>query len=114
VVAERGFTLLEVVVALLVLELAVVGAAGILTLASTTLGRAERLERASALAEGVLDSLTVTPGAVDGEAHYVGGKVLWTVDARGELTLFALGPLGDTLFSVSTVVPPALAPGVSP
>ena len=40
-----GFTLLEVVVALLVLEVSVVGAVGALVLASSTLSKAERLFR---------------------------------------------------------------------
>ena len=59
---RSGFALLEVVVALLVLELAVVGVVGTLVVASSTQVRAESLERAVARAEGILDSLQRAPG----------------------------------------------------
>jgi len=102
---RRGFTLLEVVIALLVLELAVVGGVGMLVLASATLGGAERLERAVALAEGVVDSLRRSASPVDGAVSYGAGEVRWRVGAGGEVTLVALGPVGDTLFDLSTVLP---------
>jgi Tfp pilus assembly protein PilV len=107
---RRGFTLLEVVMALLVLELAVLGAVGILVLASSTLGRAERLERAAALAEGVLDSLAVVSAPTDGRASYGAGDVLWAVNPVGEVVVIALGPTGDTLFEFGSVLPPPSGP----
>lgn len=100
---RRGFTLLEIVIALLVLELAVIGAVGLFVLASATLVRAERIERAAALAEGVLDSLVLERSPVAGEAIHGGGHVRWKVGPEGELSLFALGPAGDTLFDVVTI-----------
>lgn len=105
-----GFTLLEVVIALLVLELAVVGAVGLLVLASATLGRAERLERAAALAEGVLDSLATAAAPTDGRASYGAADVVWGVGAAGEVVVTALGPTGDTLFEVESVLPPPGGP----
>jgi type II secretory pathway pseudopilin PulG len=107
---RAGFTLLEVVVALLVLEIAVVGAVGLLVLASSTLSRAERLERATALAEGVLDSLAAEDAPAGGSASYGAGEVAWTVDAAGEVALIAVGPAGDTLFEIESVLPPRAAP----
>ena len=104
--SSRGFTLLEVVIAVLLLEVSVAGAFGVLALASTTLGRAERLERAAALAEGVLDSLTWAPAPTDGVAAFRGGAVTWSVGAGGEVTLVALGPAGDTLFGVASILLP--------
>ena len=105
-----GFTLLEVVVGLLVLALGVLGAVGILVLASATLGRAERLERAVALAEGVLDSLGAVALPVDGSASYGAGGVFWRLEPEGHVTVVATGPRGDTLFSVESVLAPIGAP----
>ena len=105
-----GFTLIEVVIGLLVLALGVLGAAGILALASATLGRAERLERGVALAEGVLDSLGAVVSPVDGRASYGSGQVLWRLESEGRVTLVATGPSGDTLFSLESVLMPREAP----
>ena len=104
--ASHGFTLLEVVVALLVLALAVLGAVGIVVIASATLGRADRLERAVALAESVLDSLGAVASPADGAASYGPGEVLWRLEAEGGVTLVATGPEGDTLFTVASVLVP--------
>jgi type II secretory pathway pseudopilin PulG len=101
----RGFTLLEVVMALLVLEVAVLGVTGALALASRTLGRAERMERAVALAEGVLDSLDRVAAPVDGAHGYEGGEVLWAIGDSGDVVLSALGPAGDTLFELTARLP---------
>ena len=104
--ATRGFTLLEVVVALLVLEIAVIGAVGTLVLAAATLGRAERLERAAARAEGVLDSLARASAPSDGAASYRAGQLRWTAGPAGEVRLVATGPTGDTLLEVASILPP--------
>lgn len=103
---RRGFTLLEVVIALLVLELVAMGAVGLLVLASSTLARAEQLERAVALTEGMLDSLAQTRVRADGAASYGPGEVRWSLAPDGVASLIATGPLGDTLFEVGAVLPP--------
>lgn len=103
---RRGFTLLEVIIALLVLELVAMGGVGLLVLASSTLARAERLERAVALTEGVLDSLAGTSMRADGAASYGAGEVLWSLAPDGVASLIATGPLGDTLFQIGAVLPP--------
>jgi type II secretory pathway pseudopilin PulG len=107
--ATRGFTLPEIVIALLVLELAVVGAVGMLVLASATLSRAERLERAAARAEGVLDSLALTATPIDGTVSYEAGEIRWVVGAGGELRLVAGGPTGDTVLDLTSILPPGVA-----
>ena len=101
-----GFTLLEVVIALLVLEVAVVSAVGILVIASATLSRADRLERVAALAEGVLDSLAAAPTATTGSLTDPVAVVDWTVDAAGSVIVTATDPPGDTLLELRAVLPP--------
>jgi prepilin-type N-terminal cleavage/methylation domain-containing protein len=53
----RGFTLVEVLVALLVLEVGILAAAGTLLVAARTLRRSEAEARAVNVVESVLDSL---------------------------------------------------------
>jgi Tfp pilus assembly protein PilV len=100
-----GFTLLEVVVALLVLEVAVVGLVGTLVLASSTLTRAETLEHAVATAEGVLDSLArgATVGADSSRSP--GWTVAWSVDDSGHAHVRATDVTGSLLFDLESVVP---------
>lgn len=107
----RGFTLLEVVVALVVLELSIAAAAGLLVLSSATLSQAEQLGRSVALAEGILDSLVATSAPIQGSAGYAGGELRWCVDEAGEVLLWSVGSRGDTLFEVRSVQrPPVRAP----
>jgi Tfp pilus assembly protein PilV len=103
-----GFTLLEVVVALLVLEVAVVGLVSSLVLASATLTRAESLERTVATAEGVLDSLAASPSIrADSIPHSGGGMVRWSVDDSGRVSLQATEANGAVVLDMlSVVVPP--------
>jgi type II secretory pathway pseudopilin PulG len=101
---RRGFTLIEVVVALLVLEVAVLGVLGALVVASRTAGRAERVERATDRVEAVLDSLR-QGGAVVGSdsTAWAGGVVRWSADADGRLELVATGPDGELMRVVATL-----------
>lgn len=101
---RRGFTLIEIVVALLVLEVGVVGVVATLLAASKTMGDAERVERATGRAASLLDSLR--SGAVVGEdsASFVGGVASWRVDSGGRLDLQVRGRRDERL-RVSTVVP---------
>lgn len=102
--ARSGFTLLEVVIALVVLEVAVVGLVGSLVLASATLTRAESLERAIATAEGVLDSLLGAGDVLaDSIRHAGGGAVRWSVDDSGHLSLQATAANGSVVLDLSAV-----------
>jgi type II secretory pathway pseudopilin PulG len=102
--ASPGFTLLEVVIALLVLEVAVVGLVGTLVLASSTLTRAETLEQAVATAEGVLDSLARGAAGAD-SSSFPGGTVAWSVGDSGRVALRATDAAGSTLFDLESVLP---------
>ena len=101
---STGFTLLEVVVALLLLELAVVGAVGTLAVASRTLAEAEHLERAVMEAEGVLDSLAGVSGAESGSRTFSGGGLEWSVDEAGAVVLRAVRTDGWVWLEVNSAV----------
>ncbi len=96
---RAGFTLVEVVVALLVLEVGILGAVGTLLLASRTLTRAEAVERGVLETESVLDSLErgafSGPGVRDGEE----GATSWALASDGSVRIRyvsrAFGPLVD-------------------
>jgi len=87
-----GFTLIEVVVALIVLEVAVVGVLGSLVLSTRIMHQAESVERATARAEGVLDSLSAgaSPGA--GNHEFEGGAVEWVVSPDGAVSVLVTTP----------------------
>lgn len=101
---SAGFTLLEVVVALVVLAVAVLAAAGTLEVASRTLAEAERTERAVLEADGVLDSLAGVAGAASGSRPFAGGDVTWSLDAEGVVLLRAESPDGGLLVEVTSAV----------
>ncbi len=103
---KSGFTLIEVVVALLIMEIATLGVLGTLVLASNTMRQAETLERAAARAEGVLDSLRVGGDPGTGSRAFLGGEVHWVIDARGSVTLTAVDEHGGTLIEVRSRVSP--------
>lgn len=98
---RRGYTLLEVVAALLLLEVAVLGAVGTLTIAAHVLGEAEQLEHAVLAAEGVLDSLAGVASPVAGSRAFAGGELSWTVDSVGVVALTAFGSDGGTRLRVT-------------
>lgn len=79
----RGTCLAEVVVALVLLEVGVLGAAGLVVAANRALSRAAGLERAAALAGAVGDSLVGTTMVEPG--HIVHGRfvVAWEPRAGG-------------------------------
>jgi Tfp pilus assembly protein PilV len=101
---NSGFTLIELVVALLLLEVGVMAAAGTLTIASRSLAEAEHLEQAVVEAEGVLDSLAGADSAVAGSRAYEGGVVEWTVDAAGIVLLRVVSSEGEVRLRVDSAV----------
>ncbi|MEX2467733.1 MAG: prepilin-type N-terminal cleavage/methylation domain-containing protein [Gemmatimonadota bacterium] len=92
----RGFTLVEVVVALVLLEIGVLGVVGTFVIASRTMARAEVLERATLTVERVADSLSVDGMAGDGSSPFRGGIVVWNGVPRVPAVV-ALSEAGDTL-----------------
>lgn len=102
---RRGFTLIEVVTALLVLEVAVLGVLGTLVLAERTARRAERLARATGRVEVLLDSLAAgaTPGSRRESFDDV--RLEWSVDSVGRALLEARDEEGGLLLRTHTRVP---------
>ena len=103
--AGAGLTLVEVVVALLILQTGVMAVLGTLVLSSGTLRRAERLERATGAAEAILDSLWV--GArPDTSSRELGDVALeWRVGVDGEVTIEARDERGGELLVLRSTVP---------
>jgi prepilin-type N-terminal cleavage/methylation domain-containing protein len=95
---RRGFTLVEVLVALVVLEVGLLGVVGTLLLAATTMARARLLEAGVAAMERAYDSLQLAPGAGSGGGATEAGGIRWLVEGGGNLLIEVRGP-GDTLLA---------------
>jgi prepilin-type N-terminal cleavage/methylation domain-containing protein len=94
----RGFTLIEVVVALVLLEIGVLGVVGTLLLATRTLTEAELTTRAAARAALVADSLETHGFVGPGADSFPWGVVRWADAAgAGPAVVVATDALGDTL-----------------
>jgi prepilin-type N-terminal cleavage/methylation domain-containing protein len=73
----RGFSLLEVLVALILLEVCLLGVVGLFTLASRRLARALLVERAAAEVGAVADSLSRAGGGESGESAHGEWRLSW-------------------------------------
>ena len=93
--------MVEVIVAIVVLEIGVLGVMGTLLLASRTMAAAEVRERAVLEARRVADSLW-TEGVLDAGARATDwGEVTWTSPGEGyAVEVVARNPSGDTLVSL--------------
>jgi type IV pilus modification protein PilV len=80
---RSGFTLIEILVALTLLSVGVLAAAGTLLAARTTLVSAERLHVATQSAADVADSLLSVPAPSAGSKQSGWGRVSWSIDAGG-------------------------------
>lgn len=103
---SRGFTLIEVVVALVLLEIGLLGVVGTLLLATRTLTEAELTMRAAASAAQVADSLGAHGFGGPGVAGFPGGVVRWEAagGAAGAVVV-ATDTLGDTLARLDVADP---------
>lgn len=88
-VARNGFTLAEVIVALLLLSVVAVGVAGAGVAAAQMFTRAEMHERMLREAETILDSLAVLPANAAGTRVVHDAQLVWTAaDSTRPITLF--------------------------
>lgn len=81
-----GMSLIELIVALTVLSVAVLGLAGAAAVAHRSFASADAIERAAHAAAAVLDSLMHEPAPRAGERAGPGITVRWTVTAVGDLS----------------------------
>lgn len=87
-----GFTLVEVLVALVVLEVGLLGVVGTLWLAAVTLARAERTERGVAQLERLYDSLAVVTAPASGALVTSSGTARWWLSGGDVLLEWSSGP----------------------
>lgn len=97
---RRGFTLVEVLMAMVVLEVGFLGVAGTLLLAARTMRRAESLERAVTEAGRLYDSVSSVGEVGPGETPVAVGRVRWSVGADRTLLVEVLTPGDSVLFSL--------------
>jgi prepilin-type N-terminal cleavage/methylation domain-containing protein len=102
---RAGFTLVEVLVALVVLEVGLLGVAGALFLAARTMNRADAIERGVGVVELVLDSLRSRGAAGAGSARWEGGDVRWRPGSVGRVVVNLSGAGDSTLIEVSALQP---------
>ena len=89
---RRGFTLVEVLVALVVVEVGLLGVVGTLYVAATTLARAERTERGVAQLERLYDSLAAVQAPASGALEAPSGTARWWING-GDLRMeWSSGP----------------------
>lgn len=77
----NGFTLVEVLVAMVILQVGLMGVAGLTVLSATNLGAAAQMETMAAVAEEVIDSLASLPNPADGSRSTRAGRLEWRVAA---------------------------------
>jgi Tfp pilus assembly protein PilV len=110
VVRAAGFTLVEVVVALVVLELGLLGVVGSFVLAGQTLTRAEALERGVAEVHALYDSLSLGASAGADEREVGRAWLVWEVGAGGELAIRYELPRDSVLIRLEGRVPVGTGP----
>jgi prepilin-type N-terminal cleavage/methylation domain-containing protein len=88
-VSRAGFSLAEVVVAMLLLSIAAVGVAGAGVAAAQMFTRAEKHELAMREAESILDSLLTLRAHSAGTRMVQQTRIIWTAaDSSGATSLF--------------------------
>jgi Tfp pilus assembly protein PilV len=85
-----GFGLVELIVALTLFALGILGLAGAAVLAHRSFTEADSIERAARLAESLLDSLVSADAVADGEVRAPGITADWTVMQDSLLDLITL------------------------
>lgn len=104
--SRRGFSLAEVMVALVILTVGLLGSAGVILSAQRNLTKARLLQHAVLEASRAADSLTEWGWIAPGARPFPGGIVQW-VPEKGEgggIRIFAVGTSGstDTLIQLRT------------
>jgi len=110
--ARAGSSLLELLIALLIFQVGLLGVAGMLLTAQRVLGRSQLIMRGTLALVRTGDSLQAEAGAeggavAAGEKEEPWGTVSWLPGGEGELHLLATGgEASDTLSSLTIWPPP--------
>lgn len=114
--ARRGFTLVEAVLAVLLLGLAVLTAASADAWTARLLAGAEEREDAAAAATAVLDSIVAAGVPAAGAVNRDGLRLVWTVQRADDVATIRLRatapgrsqPLDEVFTAVWAPAPPSL------
>ncbi|KPJ83573.1 MAG: hypothetical protein AMS19_03895 [Gemmatimonas sp. SG8_23] len=101
--APSGFTLAEVVVALVVLQIGVLGAMSLVVSARNTMTGAEQAERAVAVGAAIADSLSTERAIMPGEVVLDGVAADWSATGR-HFRVRVFGEGGDTIVVVGSAI----------
>lgn len=103
---RRGYSLVELIFALLIFQVGLLGVAGMILTAQQSLTRAQLILRGTLEARMTGDSLLAEGVEESGEAVRPWGALAWTRGGTGELKVVAVRPgEGDTL-AVLRIWPP--------
>lgn len=91
---SRGFVVVELIVALVVFSVGLLGIAGVALHASRIMTRAAELEYSVAIAEGVADSLVAFGFSASDSMGTPVGSVVWGQRPDGILQIVVRGPRG--------------------
>lgn len=97
---RHAFTLVEVLAAMVVLEVGFLGVVGTLVLAARIQSRAVSLERVVTEAGRLYDSVSSIGAPGSGEVPGVVGRVRWTVGADGTLRMEVVASRDSVLLSL--------------
>ena len=88
--ARDGFGLVELIVALTIFAIGILGLAATAVLAARAFNESDGIERAARLAETLLDSLVRADAVQDGQLHRSGVTAAWTVAHDSTVDLITL------------------------
>ena len=106
---KRGFSLVELVLALLIFQVGLLATAGMVLLAQQNLLRADLTMKGILAADLMADSLEGKGKLESGRKAYLWGEVSWApaFDEIGGLTVVAFSTLlGDTVVEFRALIPP--------
>lgn len=99
---RAGFSLVELLMALLLFQVGLVGVAGTFLVAQRTLSRSQLVMRGTLAAMRVGDSVLAVGGPPSGLVEERWGRLSWRTDSDGGLQLASTGAeVNDTLFSLT-------------
>jgi Tfp pilus assembly protein PilV len=112
--STEGFSLLELILAILIFQVGILGVAGMVLTAQRTLTRAQLILRGTLEAREVGDSI-LSAGAVGaGEMMRPWGGLSWTDEGPAGLKVVATMPGGEDTLAVIRVWPPVGGGAVAP